>query len=151
MSLASLWQETIAKVQTSPILHGAISTGKALAITISVLLVLAGITYILRRFFHRHEGIRLIHRFVIYLLTMVGVLALLFAGVVGIMLPVIPGVLFLLLGFILLRRYYKYPWVDHQIRRLNWRLRFKRGVRKAKRHIEKSKIGKALRKHQEEK
>jgi hypothetical protein len=80
-----------------------------------LLLVLLGVVLLLRLFFRRHPLVTRAHKVLIYLLTMTGVIALLAAGVLGLLLPIIPGIPFVLAGLLLMRKYHKVPFVERII------------------------------------
>lgn len=91
------------------------------------LLVLLFVTVLLRMFFKHHPMINRAHRVLIYLLTMTGVAALLLAGMMGLLLPIIPGIPLILAALFLMRKYHKVPWIEKVI------LYFKHKVRHFKR------------------
>jgi hypothetical protein len=115
MSISSLWSETIAAVHNSAVYRGTIVTGTLLLISLGIILALLCVTFFLRQFFKRHPLVNRIHRILIYLLTMGGVLALFIAGLIGIVLPIIPGIIFILIGLLLMRRYHRWVWLDEKI------------------------------------
>lgn len=149
---------TLDSLRGSALLKGAISLVWALLFIGGVLILLLLLTFLLRQFFRAHEGIKKTQRILIYLLTMAGVLILTIGGLLGIILPVIPGFLLLLIALLLLRRYHKHPWIENKILYLRWRLRLREQYGKVKKRMrsrtakvrrgireKKSKLGKALR------
>ncbi len=132
--IQGLWVDFIAGVRDSQILHGAATAGIILAAIGGALGILVLTTFLLRRYFKRRPFIDRAHRAGVYLLTMLGVFVLLVGAFVGALLPVIPGVVFLLFALLLLRQYHKNRWVEAKIRYLQFRLRVKRAL---KRHLHK--------------
>jgi hypothetical protein len=121
------WQEVLSTewqlLQGTWYYHGTVWSGiVALAIILS-LAILFAFTWLLRRFFIKHPVIDRAHRMLIYLLTMSGVALLLVAGVLGVLLPVIPGIPLLIAGFLLMRKYHPWPWLEARIAALKARLR----------------------------
>jgi hypothetical protein len=89
--------------------------GAAMLAFMVLLCILLLITLLLRRFFKRHPLVTRVHRILIYLLTMSGVFLLVVAGVLGLFLPIIPGIPLLLAGLLLMRRYHKSKWLEKKI------------------------------------
>jgi hypothetical protein len=129
-----LWTEFLTGIQNSSLLHGATTAGIILAAVAGMLGTLVLTTFLLRRYFKRRPFIDRAHRGGVYLLTMLGVFVLLLGAILGALLPIIPGVVFLLLAMVLLRKYHKNRWVETKIRYLQFRLRVKRAL---KRHLKK--------------
>ena len=121
---------TLFSVVRDGAIHGVITLGAALAIVAVTLGVFVGITFLLRRYFRHHRFVNRAHRTGVYLLTMLGVAILLVGAFLGALLPVIPGVLFLLLALLLMRRYHRSKWVDARIRYFRFKLRIKRAIRR---------------------
>ena len=97
------------------VISGTVYTGTLVLIAFCILLVLVGVTFLLRQFFKRHPLVNRAHKILIYLLTMTGVMALFIGGIVGILLPIIPGVLFIFIGLLLMRKYHRWKWLDRQM------------------------------------
>jgi hypothetical protein len=134
----SWWTGAVTYVKASPLLIGAVSTGAALLIVLCVLCICLAITYILRQFFKRHPLINRAHRLLIYLITMGGVVILLLGGILGLILPIIPGFVLILFALVLLRRYYRTPWMESKIKMLRKALR--KRVRTFRAHHEEHKL-----------
>jgi hypothetical protein len=100
------------------IVDGTVATGMLLLIMILILMVMLCVTFLLRQFFKHHPVVNRAHKLLIYLLTMAGVVALFIAGIIGILLPVIPGVIFIFVGLLLMRKYHRWAWMDMQMARL---------------------------------
>jgi len=153
MTLVEFGQLIMNAVRASAIWKGAITTGLLLLAVVGVIAVIATVLFALRQFFKRDPTIRKAYKISVYLLTLSGVIILLFGALVGFFVPVIPGLLLLLLALILLRRIYRNKWMDKNINRLRWQLRLKRSVRRVKKRVQerKEKIGKALRRSRKSK
>ncbi len=130
MTLAAWVQAAIEDIRASPITHGAVTGGIILLAIAGALGIVVWTTFLLRRYFKRNPFIDRAHRVGVYLLTMLGVLVLLIGAALGAMLPVIPGILFLLFAFLLLRKYHKNRWVEARIRYIELKLRIKRAIKK---------------------
>jgi hypothetical protein len=110
-------------IRESLLFKGTVVTGMLVFIAFCTILVLLGITMLLRQFFKRHPLVDRAHRMLIYLLTMTGVLALFIGGIIGIMLPVIPGVVLIVIGLLVMRRYHRWKWFDAQFAKHRRKLR----------------------------
>jgi hypothetical protein len=124
-------------IRDSTILRGAVSTLAFFLILLCILFILTCVSYTLRRYFRRHEGIKRVHRLFIYLMTMTGVVVLLTGGLLGLVFPFIPGVFLILAALLLLRRYHRSQWIDHKISYLELKLKFKKGYGKVKTNVKK--------------
>lgn len=144
MSLYAYWLETVNAMRQSPVFRGAMGAGAALLLLFIIILLLAGIMFLLSRYFKKHEGIKKAYRICIYCLTMISVILLLFGAIIGTLLPIVPGTVFLLLAFLLLHRYHKNKWLDARLSRMRRKIR--KGREKFRRKIRQRKIGKSLRK-----
>ncbi|MDD9953012.1 MAG: hypothetical protein OXR66_01610 [Candidatus Woesearchaeota archaeon] len=100
------------------LLKGALSTGIGVLVFVCILAILTGLLHLLRSYFRQHSGIRKTYKFLLYLLTMAAVFALLIGWLIGIILPIVPGFVFLFLALVLIRKYYKHPWLEEKIRYL---------------------------------
>lgn len=135
-----LWSGAVRRVVESPFLRGAVSAGVLLLILLLILLVLLGITILLRMFFRRHPLVDRAHRVLAYLVTMAGVVVLLIGGILGMVLPIIPGIVLIIFALVLLRKYHKNKWLDSKIRYLQIRMHIRRSVRKLKARIRKHRL-----------
>ncbi|MBR9700240.1 hypothetical protein GOV11_00030 [Candidatus Woesearchaeota archaeon] len=123
---------------------------------IGMLLVIFGVLFILKRVFKGDKDISRAYRATIYLLTMATAIVLFMGGILGIVIPAIPGFLLLIFSLLLFRRYHKSHWVDSQIQYIRIKLQLKkevkevqkgmhRGREQVKERFKKTKMGKALR------
>jgi UPF0716 family protein affecting phage T7 exclusion len=101
----------------SPLYRGTVLTGQLLILAFLVILLLFCITVLVRIFIKRHPLITRAHKILLYLLTMSGVLILFLGAIIGAMLPIIPGFLFLFLGVLLMRKYHKWTWIEGKFTR----------------------------------
>lgn len=115
MTLIDALKDAVMTLQDSLLYRGTLFTGTVLVFVVCILAILLGVTFLLRIFFKRHPVVNRAHKTLIYLLTMAGVLALLFAGFVFSMVPLIPGVLFVFIALLLMRRYHRWVWLDRKI------------------------------------
>jgi hypothetical protein len=121
-----------AKVQQARFYEETLVVGTGILALFLSLVVMLGVTYSLRLFFKKHEFVTKTHKVLIYILTMSGVIALLLAGILGIFLPIIPGIPLLMAAFLLMRRYHKIPVVERFIRTV------KRKARRLQQKVNKS-------------
>jgi type III secretory pathway component EscV len=117
MTFVSTLQDGMVVVKNSRVVHDTINVGYAFIVVVCILLILVSITFLLRRFFRNHEVNR-IHRILIYLLTMAGILALVIAGILGALLPLLPGIPFFIAALLLMRKYHKWQWLETQIKKV---------------------------------
>jgi hypothetical protein len=122
VKLLELWKEGSGAVRHSDIFRAAIIFGKILLVVLIVLGILIGVTFLLRRFFKNHVVVNRAHRVLIYIFTMAGVLALVMAGLLGVVLPIIPGIPFLIAAFFLMRKYHKSAWIEEKVAALKQKL-----------------------------
>jgi len=112
MTLQEFWTDVIHSAERLGVIRNAKTAVFFFLALIISLCVMLGVTIILRRFFKRHVLITRTHKVLIYMLTMSGVAALLFAGILGLVLPIIPGIPLLLAGLLLMRRYHRFGLVE---------------------------------------
>lgn len=129
MTLSEFFDGLLHTVATSWPVKG-LAYGAAVFASISIIIaVLLAATLILHIFFKHHPFIRRARKILIYLLTICGVLALLMGGILGLVLPIIPGIVLILAGLLLLRKYHKFTWLENRIHALKMKLRReKKGV-----------------------
>ena len=97
--------------------------GIGVAAFIVIIAILLLITIVLHRFFTRHPVVTRARKVLIYLLTMSGVFLLIVAGILGLFLPIIPGIPLLLAGLLLMRKYHKSVWLEEKIAAFKRRMR----------------------------
>lgn len=129
--------EAVSAIRESWIVKSAIHTGLLLLVLVLVLLVLLGVTFLLKWFFGKDPTVDRAHRIVISLLTMVGVVILMIGGLLGLFLPIIPGVLLIFFALALMRKYYRNAWLDAKLHALQVKLRIKKGVLNVRERIRK--------------
>lgn len=123
MTLSELFNSLLRAIATSWLVKG-LAYGAAVFAAISIIIaVLLAATLILHIFFKHHPFIRQARKTLVYLLTICGVLALLMGGILGLVLPVIPGIVLILAGLLLLRKYHKFTWLENRIRALKAKIR----------------------------
>jgi hypothetical protein len=112
MTFSQWWQESITAFRESKLFSGTVSVGITVLSVFLAILLLLGVTFLLRQFFKRYTVINQAHRILIYMLTMSGVVLLILAGLLGLVLPLIPGIPLLLAGVLLMRRYHRFHWIE---------------------------------------
>jgi ABC-type phosphate transport system permease subunit len=133
MTLQEWMLASAQRVQESTILKHAVGIVAFLLIVLLLLFLIFLFTLTLRSFFKHHPFVNRAHRSVVYLLSMVGVCVLLTGALVGAMLPIVPGVLFLFFALLLLRKYHRNEWLDNRFKAIAHTLRIKIEERKRKR------------------
>jgi hypothetical protein len=122
MTLRESWSKGIGIITRSNAFQDTVFLTKIVLIVVVILGILVTITFLLRRFFKNHMVNRA-HKILIYLFTMAGVLALIIGGLLGIALPIIPGIPLLIGAFLLMRKYHRWEWLERKIAPLEARLR----------------------------
>jgi hypothetical protein len=84
----------------------------AFTVVVGVLLIL---TYLLKTFFYRHSVVNQFHKTLIYLFTMSGVVLLFIGGILGVLLPIIPGIPLIIAALLLMRKYHRWEWLEGKI------------------------------------
>jgi fatty acid desaturase len=142
MTIATMFDHAIEMLVHSWLLRGLAYSVATLIVFIILIGVLLGGTMLLHLFFKHHPLITRARRFFIYVLTMSGMLALVIAGIMGFMLPLIPGIPFLLAGLLLLRRHHKWPWLEERVKRVK---EYARGERRKYRRWKRAREARAER------
>jgi len=141
MTLASVWRDGLAAIGRSDFVRGAFSILVVLIVVFTLIALLFLLTYILRKFVHRDPIIDRTHRTLIYLLTMGGAVTLILAGFLGVFLPILPGIVLVVAGLLLLRRYHRWQWLETRITRLKEKVHVQREmyrIRRERRRREKA-------------
>ena len=123
MLLSELKNQLLEKIHDSWLLKGVAFGVAGIIILFIILAALLGMVILLHRFFIQHPVITRARRILAYLLTMVGVIALVIGGLLGLILPIIPGIALLLAGFLLLRKYHKFVWIELKIKHFKKQMR----------------------------
>jgi formate-dependent nitrite reductase membrane component NrfD len=116
MTLLEWWEQSVHEFRHSKLFSGTVSFGVTVLSVFLAILLLLCVTFLLRQFFKRYAFINHAHKILIYLLTMSGVVMLILAGLLGLVLPLIPGIPLLLAALLLMRKYHRFAWVERLLR-----------------------------------
>jgi hypothetical protein len=115
MKIADTWYGGVRLVRSSVLFHNVASVLIVLTLVVCALVLMFCMTVLAGYIWRGNHFLHSLSVVLLYSLTMCGVIMLALLGILGLFLPLIPGIPLLLGALLLLRKYHRWEWLEEKI------------------------------------